>query len=95
MRADTSGLLYTKNRDGSIRIEVIDYGVEEFDGRDWECWYDLSKENAKLLYKELKKIHNGRFEQMLVAEFGKTFDIPKFIRFCKEHGIKYNFSTWS
>lgn len=34
MREGTSGLLFTQNKDGSIRLEVIDYGVEEFGGRD-------------------------------------------------------------
>lgn len=95
MRTGTSGLLFTKYKGGRIRIEVTDYGVEEFDGCDWESWYDLSKENAKLLYKELKKLHKGNFEKMLVAEFGEDFNIPEFIKFCKEHNIAFSHMTWS
>lgn len=56
MRADTSGLLFTQNKDGSIRVEVIDFEVEEFGGHDWESWYDLTKENADILYNESKKV---------------------------------------
>lgn len=95
MREGTSGLMFTQNNDGSIRVEVVDYGVEEFDGRDWECWYDLTKENADALYNELKKLHSGTFEQMLIAEFGKTFDMLEFVKFCREHNIKYSHGTWS
>lgn len=95
MRLDTSGLLFTEYKDGGIRLEVVDYGVEEFDGCDWESWYELSKENAKILFKELRKLHKGNFEKMLVAEFGETFNIPDFIRFCNEHNIEYRHMTWT
>ncbi len=54
MREGTSGLLFTQNKDGSIRLEVIDYGVEEFGGRDWESWYDLSKKTQKFCLKNYK-----------------------------------------
>ncbi len=95
MRFGTSGLLFSQNRDGSIRVEVVDYGVEEFGGHDWESWYDLTKENADILYAELKKIHNGNFKEMLIAEFGENLKTYEFERFCKEHGIKYEHQTWS
>lgn len=95
MRADTSGLLFTQNKDGSIRVEVIDYEVEEFGGHDWESWYDLTKENADILYNELKKLHGGNFKEMLIAEFGKTFKTQEFENFCKEHNIVYSHMTWS
>lgn len=95
MRVGTSGLLFTQNKDGSIRLEVIDYGVEEFGGRDWESCYELTKENAEILYSELKKLHRGEFREMLVAQFGETFETPDFEKFCKEHGIDYDHFTWS
>lgn len=95
MRLGTSGLLFTKNKDKSIRVEVIDYGVEEFGGQDWESCYDLTKENAAILFNELKKLHNGSFEQMLIAEFGEGFRTFEFEKFCKEHGIHYSHYTWS
>lgn len=95
MRAGTSGLMFTQNDDGSIRVEVVDYGVEEFGGRDWESWYDLNKDNADLLFSELKRLHSGDFEQMLIAQFGETFKTSEFEKFCKEHGIEYNHCTWS
>ncbi len=94
MRADTSGLMFTQNEDGSIRVEVVDYDVEFFGGSDWESWYDLTKENADILYNELKKLHTGDFEAMLIAEFGDIFRTDDFESFCEEHGIKYNHGTW-
>lgn len=95
MRADTSGLLFTQNQDGSIRVEVIDFEVEEFGGHDWESWYDLTKGNADILFNELKKLHSGEFKEMLIAEFGETFKKFEFEKFCKEHGISYVHDTWS
>ena len=95
MRADTSGLLFTQNKDGSIRVEVIDYEVEEFGGHDWESWYDLTKENADILYNELRKLHSGDLKEMLIAEFGETFKTIEFEKFCNEHNIIYSHMTWS
>jgi len=93
MRTDTSGLLFTINKDGSIILEVIDYDVSEFGG-DWESRYDLDKTNASILYNELKKIHNGSFKEMLISEFGKDFNTLDFEYFCSKHNIKYHHSNW-
>lgn len=94
MRKDTSGLMFTQNDNGSIIVEVCDYGVSEFGGGDWEGRFDINKENAEKLYAELCKLHKGSFEEMLIAEFDKSFHITEFIRFCKEHDIKYYYSSW-
>ena len=93
MRKDTSGLMFTQNRDGSIMIEVVDYAVEEFGG-DWESRHVLDKLNAKKLFAELKKLHDGSFEEMLIKEFEKSFNILKFEKFCKDHQIDYSLTTW-
>ena len=95
MRSSTSGLMCTRYKNGSVRLEVVDYAVDMFGGRDWESWYELDKENAKLLFKELRKSHKGSFEEMLTAEFDKTFDTLQFDKFCKEHNIVYRHMTWS
>ena len=101
MRKGTSGLLFTQNDNGSIRVEVVDYGVSEFGGGDWESWYELDKQNADALYSELSKLQSGSFKDMLNAqfgvdtEFGRDFDIPKFTAFCNERGIEYSHFTWS
>lgn len=94
MRAGTSGLMLTENRDGSVRIEVVDYGVEEFGGEDWESWFDLDKTNAELLFSALSEQYDGTHKEMLLAAFGETLDIPTFTRFCKERNIRYEHMTW-
>lgn len=94
MREGTSGLLFTQNEDGSIRLQAVDYGVAEFGGGDWESWYNLTKENADRLFHELKKLHNGDLKEMLIEEFGKTFEMCEFEQFCKAHGIKYEHHSW-
>lgn len=96
MRDGTSGLMFTQAKDGSICIQVVDYGVEEFDGRDWECWYDLDKENSALLTAELKKEYGGTLKKMLQEAFckGDDFLTYKFECFCREHNIVYDRQTW-
>lgn len=94
MMAGTSGLLFTQNNEGSIRVEVVDYGVEEFGGRDWESWYELNKVNAEKLYTELSKIHSGTLKEMLILEFGERFNTLGFEKFCKEHNVEYSHMTW-
>lgn len=95
MRLGTSRLLFTENKNGSIKVEVVDFGVEVLGGHDWESSYDLTKENAAILFNELKKLHNGSFEQMLIAEFGEEFSTLKFEKFCKKHNISYSHYIWS
>lgn len=95
MTTNTSGVLFTENKDGSIRVEVVDYNVEEFGGHDWESWYELTRENAKKLFEELEKIHRGNYREMFVAEFGEAFDTVKFEKFCLERNISFQHMTWS
>ncbi len=95
MRKGSSGLMFAKNKDGSITVEVVDYGVSEFAGGDWESRYDLDEENAAILYQELKKLHTGTFKTMMLSEFGEEFDTCHFEEFCGERNIKFSHSTWS
>ncbi len=94
MREDTSGLLLTEYDSGSIRVEVVDYGISEYGGADLEMWFEIDSENADKLKNALKGKHNGSLEEKLVAEFGKTFNIPEFRNFCEQYAIKYSFNTY-
>lgn len=95
MREDSSGLLLTEYDSGSIRVEVVDYGIYEYGGGDMEMWYEIDSENAKKLKNALKGKHSGSFEEILIAEFGKTFNMPDFQKFCNENDVKYRFQTWT
>lgn len=86
--SESSGLLFTQNRDGSIKLQAIQYDWGDKDC-DYDQWYDLDKENADKLCNELSKIHSVTFKEMLIAEFGEEFDIWRFERFCREHNIKF------
>lgn len=94
MRKGTSGLMFTQNGDGGITLEVVDYGVEQFGGGEWESRYDLDSENAALLKSELEKTHTGTFAEMCKAEFGEGFNTLEFEGYCKERSIKYSHSSW-
>ena len=50
---ETSGLLFTENKDGSILVEYEDYDTQM--GGDYSSIYNLDKENADKLRKLLKK----------------------------------------
>lgn len=94
MREGTSGLLFSENADGSIRVEVIDFEVEEFGGHDWESWYDLDKVNAEHLFAELSKLNSGTKKEMLITAFGETFEMGEFEKFYKERNIRYSHGSW-
>jgi hypothetical protein len=86
----SSGLLYTLRSDGSASIGYEDYGVDVFDGCDYEVTYLLDKENFELLLKHLSISSPIGAKYDLINEFGEQFDSIKFEDFCKKHGIKYD-----
>ena len=90
---DTSGLMLSKNRDGSMRIEYVDYDTPL--GGDYESMYDLDKENAKLLEKLMKKLHpNLKLKAALIAEVGEHLSDRKLQKLLSENNIKYSHYTW-
>jgi hypothetical protein len=86
---NTSGLLFTRNSDGSALIGYVDYDVEFFGGEDYEVMYYLDKNNFKLLRDSLGISKKGKIENHLKDTFGENFDSEKFEDFCKENNIKY------
>ena len=86
---ETSGLMVTENNDGSVFLEIVDYNVSEFDGSDFELRYALNCDEAKKLKRLLKQKREGTLEKMLVAEFGKEFNLREFEKMCADNDIKY------
>lgn len=93
MREGTSGLLFSKKKNG-VEIGVVDYGVEMFGGGDYERFYVLDKENAKKLKAYLGVRHKGSFEDMLKEEYGENFEFMQFEGDCEKLGIKYILNSW-
>ena len=90
---DTSGLLLTENKDGSIRVEYVDYDTPM--GGDFESMYDLNKVNADKLRKILKeKYPKYSLKKALVQEVGQNFSDRLFVRLLRENNIDYDHSTW-
>ncbi|MDI9541121.1 MAG: hypothetical protein QM204_06625 [Bacillota bacterium] len=85
----TSGLFLSYNEDGSVILGYEDYGVDIFDGYDYEVNYRLDKSNFKLLCKCLNLTANERVEDLLIKKFGYNFDSIAFETFCKQHKIVY------
>lgn len=50
----SSDLLFTINSNGSASIGYEDYGVDSFDGSDFEVIYNLNKNNFKLVNYKMK-----------------------------------------
>ena len=94
MRESTSGVLVTAKKD-MIEIGYVDYGVSEFGGSDFECFYYLTGENAVKFKKELSKLYKGSLEQKVKSAFGENFSDSLFCAFCKKHNIEYSKSTWT
>lgn len=95
MRKGTSGFALTEKESGAIVIEYVDFVVSEFGGSDYERSYYLDGENAAKLKSTLSLLHEGSLEEMIEAEFGRTFNDKRFWDFCREHGIAYSSSSWT
>lgn len=79
-------IIYSKN-DGSIRVEVVDFEVEEFGGHDWESWYDLTKENAEKLYNELKSYMAGTSRKCSSLNLAKHLERSNLRSFVKSMAL--------
>lgn len=91
---ETSGLLYTKNADGSMRVEYVDYGVGAFGGGDFESIYELDKQNADKPGAYIRALGYSDMKAGLKAVFSEKFSDNKFYAVCKEQGIEYEHYTW-
>lgn len=92
-RQATSGMIFDCRSDGGIRVGYEDYGVEFFDGGDFECYYTLDAANADALSLALETDREG-LEKKLGEFVGEDFDSEKFEKFCKERGIVYYRMTY-
>ncbi len=86
--------VFNENKDGSIRISYEDYGVEAFDGSDYEVIYTLDMKNAHKLRKLLSENHQGSLEEMIRMEFGECLDKKSFASYCSENDIEQDCFTW-
>ncbi len=91
---DTSGIKVTENEDGTIELFYVDYGVEQFGGRDFECTYKLDKENAEKFRKALNERYTGTLSEKVISAFTKNFNTTAFNDFCRQHGIAFDQTTW-
>ena len=90
---ETSGLMLTKNKDGSIRIEYQDYDTPL--GGDFESMYDLDKNNAKKLRKIMRKKYPFlSLKRALIKEVGAHLNEPKLVELFNLNDIQYNHFTW-
>ncbi len=89
----TSGLLLTENKDGTIIVEYEDYDTPL--GGDFSSIYYLNSANAKLLRKAMRKRHPLlSLKKALIKEVGKNLSDSKFVKLMKELNVKYDHSTW-
>ena len=89
----TSGLLLTENKDGSIIVEYEDYDTPL--GGDFSSIYNIDSANATLLRKAMKQRHpNLTFKNALIQEVGKNLSDSKFVKLMKELNLQYHHFTW-
>ena len=82
----TSGLLLTENKDGSIIVEYEDYGTPM--GGDFSSIYNLDADNATKLKKAMKQRHPLlSFKKALIREVGKNLNDEK--RICSPKQLVY------
>ena len=95
MDKSSSGMLLTENKDGSIIVGYVDYGVEFFGGRDYESFYELDRENADKLRAYFTDAGYANLKDGLIDKVGKNFNDSEFFKLCNTLGIKYKHTTWS
>ena len=90
---ETSGLLLTEHKDGSLQIEYADYNTPL--GGEFESIYFLNKENAIKLRKLMRKMHPLlNLKKALIREVGKNLSDQKLVDLLVKNEIKYDHSTW-
>lgn len=95
-RKGTSGLLLTENKDGSLRLEYVDYGVGFFGGGDYEVWYEVDKQDAdKLRAYFTEKYGAGDLKTQMKKEFGENLSEPLFHKLCNELGVYAKRNAWT
>lgn len=85
----SSGLFFERHPDGSASLGYEDYGVEIFDGADYEVTYLLDKENMAKLMSNLDTATGKNTRDLLIEKFGKEFHSMNFEEFCKDHEIVF------
>lgn len=94
-RKSTSGLLLTENKDGSLRLEYVDYGVNFFGGGDYEVWYEVDKADAdKLRAYFLQKYGEGDLKAQMKEAFGENLSETAFHKLCEELGVYAKRNSW-
>ena len=77
-----------------LYVNYEDFGVEFFDGCDYEVTYTLDQINRHKLWKELKAEGlEGTLEEMILAHFGSCLDQDSFDSYCTERHIRFELFT--
>ncbi len=90
---NSSGLV-VQDKEGRLTLGYVDYEVEEFGGRDYECWYLLDEENSARLKNALESIDEGDLFDKCVKAFTIKFSNNQFENFCQTYGIAFKKSTY-
>ncbi len=81
-------------RDGSIIICHEDYGVDSFDGMDYEITYELNPENTKKRQEYLSAKYTGGIEYMIIQECGLGYRKKALTELFEEAGVEFSHFSW-
>jgi len=87
-------IIFTENKDGSIRIECKYYDVKSFGGGSYNAIYDIDPENRDKLERLIGKPSEKNLKELITAEFGERLDINSFEWYLEENCIEYKFFEW-
>ena len=87
----SSGVWIFESPDGELIIGVTDYGVDDFDGEDWEWSATFDKKNAEILINSLKEEFGDglSLKEMLSTKFGANFSTTEFTSYCNSLKLVY------
>lgn len=80
--------------DGSLILCYEDYGVDAFDGMDYEVTYELNPENTKKLQEFLSAKYTGNIEYMIIQECGLGYRKKALTELFEEAGVEFSHFSW-
>lgn len=79
--------------DNSLSISIEDYGVELFDGMDYEFTYIIKEENIDNFCNKLGCTKEN-VKEKIIEVFGESLEKQSINNWLKANNIKYDLHSW-
>ncbi|MCR5675764.1 MAG: hypothetical protein K6G16_08655 [Lachnospiraceae bacterium] len=89
------GRASVEENERGLVVSYEDYGVDLFDGSDYEATYVIGQRGRDRLRAALEaEGYTGDLPKMIIARFGECLEKESFAAYCKKHDVFYKLDTW-